>query len=174
MTSVERQEPRKTRIISAVRPAGDGAFAQHAVDRVGDEHPSSLILSPAGAEARMVCRAFCFDVVDDRQRGGIAVLDHAKQDRAVTILTARRSAAPSIRPALGHVLQEDSGAVGELDRHHVEIVDRRRRRVGSHRILALLILAVPDGKVRFWVLTALTMSRGVSPRDRSFSGRYPP
>ena len=32
------------------------------------------------------------------------------------------------------------------------------------------IFAVPDGSVRFWVLTALTMSSGVSPRDRSLSG----
>ena len=32
------------------------------------------------------------------------------------------------------------------------------------------IFAVPDGSVRFWVLTAFTTSSGVSPRDSSLSG----
>ncbi len=32
------------------------------------------------------------------------------------------------------------------------------------------ILAVPDGSVRFWALTALTMSSGVKPRETSLAG----
>ena len=32
------------------------------------------------------------------------------------------------------------------------------------------IFAVPDGSVRFWVLTALTTSSGVSPRATSLAG----
>jgi hypothetical protein len=79
------------------------------------------------------------DPVDDRESGGIAVLDHAEQNRAAAVLTHdillhHRSVAD-----LRHILQKDRGAVDELDGHHVEVVDRRRCRVGPHRVLG-----VPD------------------------------
>ncbi len=75
--------------------------------------------------------------VDNRQRRGIAVLDHTEQNRAVAILAHDVLLHERSVTDLRHVLQKDGGAVGELDRYHVEVVDRRRRRIGSHRILGV-------------------------------------
>ena len=61
-TSVERQEPRKTRIISAVRPAAMAPSRSTPLTELvtnTDWSNSSLIFSPAGAAARIACRA-CF------------------------------------------------------------------------------------------------------------------
>ena len=117
----------------------DGAFAQHAVDRVRHEHRliEQLVDLESGRRGGADRLQRLLHAVDDRQRRGIAVLDDAEQDRAVAVLAHdvllhQRSVAD-----LRHVLQEDGGAVDELDRHHVEVVDRRRCRVGSYRILGV-------------------------------------
>ena len=103
-TSVERQEPRKTRIISAVRPAAIAPSRSTPLTELvtnTDWSNSSLMLSPCGAAARIVCKAL-LHAVDDGQGRGIAVLDDAEQDRAAAVLahdvllhqSSRRGPAP--------------------------------------------------------------------------------
>jgi len=87
-TSVDRQEPRKTRIINAVRPAAMAPSRSTPLTEfvtIPTGRTSSSILSPGGAAARIP--QGILHAVDDCQRRGIAVLDHAEQDRAAAILT---------------------------------------------------------------------------------------
>ena len=86
------------------------------------------------------------DAVDDRERRGVAVLDDAEQDRALAVrahdvLLHQRSVAD-----LADVLQEDRGAVHDLDRNIVEVVDRRWRCVRPDVVLFVADLCVPEGQ----------------------------
>src|SRR5258708_4174524 len=130
--------PRKYSTVSDDRTAsGNGAFAQHAIDRVCDEYRlvEQLVDLEPGRRGGADCLQRLLHAVDDRQRRSVAVLDDAEQNRPAAILAHDVLLHQRSVTDLRHVLQKDGGAVGELDRHHVEVVDRRRCRVGSHRIL---------------------------------------
>src|SRR6266567_2476403 len=74
--------------IEIITTSVDGAFAQYAIDRAFNEH--RLVEQLGDVESGWSSGADrlqgIFDTVDDCKRGGIAVLDHAEQNRAATIL----------------------------------------------------------------------------------------
>ena len=117
----------------------DSAFAQYAVHRICDEYRlvEQLVDLEAGRRGGAGRLQGFLHAIDDRQRRGIAVLDHTEQNRAVAIFAHDVLLHQRAVTDLRHVFQKDGGAVGELDRHHVQIVDRRRGRVGSHGILGV-------------------------------------
>ena len=136
-TSVERHDPRNSRIINAVRAGRDRAFAQHAGHRLLDEHRLvEQLLDLHAGRRRGACRLQrLVDGIDDAQRRGIAVLDDAEQHRAPAVLPHHVLLHQPAIVNLADVLHEDRRAIDDLDRDVVEVVDGRRRRVGADGIL---------------------------------------
>ena len=129
---------------------GDRAFPQQSDDRVLDE--DRLIEQRLDFHAARRCGSRglqrLLDRVDDRERRGVAVLDDAEQNRLAPF---RANDVLLDQPAvvnLAHILDEHRRVVDELDRDVVEIVDRRRKRVGPHRVLLVSQLRGPrrDGE----------------------------
>ena len=126
----------------------DRALAQHAIDRMGDEDrlvEQLVDLQPCRSRRANRTQGLLHPV-DDGERRGISVLDHAEQDGAMTVLAHDVLLDLGAVPDLGHVLQEDRGPVHELDRDHVEILDRGRRGVGSNGVLGVADFRRPGGQ----------------------------
>ena len=136
-TSVDRHDPRNSRIISAVRPAAIApSRSTPATDCFTntDWSNSSLICMPGGAAARAVSQRLVHGI-DDAQRRGVAVLDDAEQHRAAAVLPHHVLLHQPAVMNLADVLDEDRGPIDDLDRNIVEIVDGRGRGVGPDGIL---------------------------------------
>ena len=126
---------------------GDRALAQHADQRLLDEH--RLVEQLVDLEARRGGLADrlqgVLDGVDDLQRRGVAVLDDAEQDRALAVLAHDILLHQPAVMHLADVLHEHRGAVHHLDRDVVQRVDRGGRGVGVHDILAVADLGGARG-----------------------------
>ncbi len=125
---------------------GDHAFADDAVDRGADEQ--RLIADRGYLELRrqrlLERGQLALHARDDRQRRGLAVLEHGHQRRTVPvdmddILLRRRAVAD-----MGDVAHVDGRAVHRLDRQIVERIDRRRRVVELDIILERADLCEAD------------------------------
>ncbi len=134
-TSVDRHEPRKTRIISAVRPA---AIAPSRSTPLIDETTrtdwsnSSLMLRPDGAAARATCSA-CLTALTTASVEALPFL--------MMLRLHQRAIADG-----ADILDEHRGAVRELHGDVVEVGDRRRHRIGANGILCVADLGRARGQ----------------------------
>ena len=153
-TNVERQEPRNRMIIIAVSTAAMAPSFEQPHDRFLDEHRLVEQFLDHHAGRRRCARGDqrVLDRVDDGERRGVAVLDDAEQDRAAAVGSHHVLLHGVAVMHLTDVLDEDGGAVGELDRDVVEIVDRGRHRVGADGVLGVADLGgsptAPSGSGR--------------------------
>ena len=171
-TSVDRQDPRKIRIISAVRPAAMAPSRSTPVTEFvtnTDWSNSSLILRPAGAAARIASRAFFTPLTTASVEALPFLITLSKTERRPSSRTMfcctsdpSRTCATSFKKMVAPLANLTGIMLRSLIVAGVALV-RTVYWVSP-------IFAVPDGSVRFCVLTAFTMSSGVSPRDRSLSG----
>jgi hypothetical protein len=137
MMTVERHEPRNSRIIRLVSAAAIAPSLTTPDD--GRLHEQRLIANgldlERGRQALRDRRNRILDAFDDRKRRGGAVLEHGDQHRALAVdvhdIGLRRGTVADISD-IAHV---DGGAVDGLDRQIVETVDRVRRVVELHAIL---------------------------------------
>ena len=168
-TSVERHEPRNTRIINAVRPAAIAPSRNTPSTELvtnTDWSNSSLILRPGGAAARIAPSA-CFTPLTTASVEALPFL--------ITLSSTERwpfsrtmfccTSYPSWTCA--DVLHEDRRAIDELDRDLVEVVDRRRRRVGAHRILGVADLRRAGRQGQVLRIDGIDdVERGQAPREQ--------
>ena len=136
-TSVDRHEPRNSRIISAVSAAAIAPSRSTPATDCFDEHRliEQLVDLEAGWRGGAGDRKRLAHAVDDVERRRIAVLDDAQQHRAPAVLAHDVLLHRRAVVNLADVLHEHRGAVDDLDRDVVEIVDARGRRVGAHGVL---------------------------------------
>ena len=171
-TSVERHEPRKTRIISAVSPAAiapSRSTPRTASVTKTDWSNSWLILRPGGAAACISFRTcltplttvsvealpFLMMLSSTERRPSSRTIFCCTIDPSRTCATSLRKMVDPFMNLTGIMLRSSMVAGVALVRTVYCLSS---------------ILAVPDGRVRFCVLTALTMSSGVSPLASSLSG----
>jgi len=129
--------PRNSRIISCRQRGRDRALAQHAGNRILHEHGLIEQFIDLHARRRRRARGLQRLVhgIDDGQGRGVAVLDDAEQHRTAAVLPHHVLLHQPAVMDLADILDEDGGAVHDLDRNIVEIVDRGRRRIGADDIL---------------------------------------
>ena len=125
--------------MSAVRPAAIAPSLSNPMIRALDEDGliEQLLDLHAARRGGAGDRQCLPDRVDDRERGGVAVLDDAEENR---LLAFSANDVLLDQPAivnLSDVLDEYRRAVDEFDGSIVEVVDRRRQRVGPHRVLEI-------------------------------------
>ena len=70
----------------------------------------------------------------------------------------------------GDIAQVDCRVADDLDRQVVQFADRRGAPFKGRRTQVRLIFAVPEGKTRFWPVTAFRMSAGASPLRLQLAG----
>src|SRR6202795_3836640 len=171
-TRVERQEPRKIRIISAVRPAAMAPSRKTPLTEFvtnTDWSNSSLILSPAGAAARVACRA-CYTPLTTASVEALPFLITLSSTErwpfSRTMFCCTNDPSRTCATSFKKMVAPLANLTGIMLR---SLIDAGVALVPTVYWVSQ-ILPVPDGSVRFWVLTALTMSSGVNPRDKSLSG----
>ena len=148
------------------KAGGDDGFANHSADGRADEHrlvgdgfDLQLRRQRGGDVRQRVAHLF-----DDFERGGLPHLHHLHQHAALAVAAddvgLRRKAVADV----GHVADVDGGVADGLDG---QIVDLRRRAPGlllrSTSYSNCPIFEVPEGRIRFCWLTALTTSAGEIP-----------
>ncbi len=171
-TSVDRQEPRKIRIISAVRPAAiapsrSTPFTEFVTNI--DWSNSSLTLSPAGAAARIACSALFTPLTTASVEALpflITLSSTARWPSSRTMFCCTSDPSRTWATSFKRMVAPLTNLTGIKLRSSIEAGVALVRTV----YWMSPIFAVPDGSVRFCVLTAFTMSSGVNPRDRSLSG----
>ena len=136
-TRVDRHEPRNSRIISAVSAAAIAPSRSTPVDRRLDEHRliEQLIDVEAGRSRRAGHGKGRLDAVDDVERRGVAVLDHAEQHGAQAVLAHDVLLHRQAVAHLADVFHEHRGAVLKFDRNVVELVDGGWHGVGADGVL---------------------------------------
>ena len=171
-TSVDRQEPRKIRIISAVRPAAMAPSRNTPLTELltnTDWSNSSVTLSPAGAAARIACRAYLTPLTTASVEALPFLITLSRTERrpsSRTIFCCTSDPSRTCATSFKSMVAPLANLTGIMLRSSIDAGVALVRTV----YWVFPIFAVPDGNVRFCVLTAFTMSSGVSPRDRSLSG----
>src|SRR5271165_367884 len=137
-TRVERQEPRKRRIISAVSPAAiapsRSTESTEAVTNT-DWSNSSLISMPGGAEARATFSAFLTSLTTSTVEAlpfliTLSRTERRPSDRTTFCCTSEPS-------DMAEIPDENRGAVGVFDWNVVQVVDGRRYCIGAHGVLGV-------------------------------------
>ena len=130
MMMVERQLPRKTRIMMAVRQAAMMASRTTPLmaPRTKIDWSERALICNCGGKLALDVGELGADAVDDVERGGRAGLQDAHQDGALAIdahdVGLRRIAVAHV----GHVADVDDRAVDRLDGQVVQLVDKLRAR----------------------------------------------
>ncbi len=171
-TSVERQEPRKIRIISAVRPAAMAPSRSKPLTEFVtniDWSNSSSIFSPAGAAARAASSAFFTPLTTASVEALPFLMTLSRTERrpfSRTMFCCTSDPSRTCATSFKKIVAPLTNLTGIMLRSWIDAG------VALVRTIYWVppIFAVPDGSVRFCVLTAFTMSSGVSPRDSSLSG----
>ena len=130
---------------------------------------SSLTLSPAGAEARIACRAFFTPLTTANVEALPFLITLSRTERrpsSRTMFCCTSEPSRTCATSFNRTVAPLANLTGIMLRSLIDAGVALVRTV----YWVLPIFAVPDGSVRFCVLTALTMSSGVSPRDKSLSG----
>ncbi len=171
-TSVDRHEPRNSRIISAVRPAAiapSRSTPAMACLTNTDWSNSSSICMPGGAAARMVLSAL-----------RTALTTSSVEALPFLMMLSRTERRPSLRTTFCCTSQPSWTWPTSFTNTVAPFTTLTGMSFNWSMLegVALVrtaywvlpILAVPDGRVRFCALTALTTSSGVRPRATSFAG----
>ncbi len=169
---MDRQEPRNSRIIAAVRAAAIAPSRRTPVraSRTNtDWSNSSWISMPGGADWRMVSRA----ALTLFTTSSVEALPFLMMLSSTACLPSRRTmfcctSQPSCTwpTSLMNTVAPFTTLIGmSFSSSIVAGVALVRTTYWVSPILA-----VPDGRVRFWVLIAFTTSSGVRPRDTSLAG----
>ena len=136
---VERQEPRKSRIIEPGEPGRDRPLADYAGNRCGDQLRLIEQLVDLQAGRRRLAGALedLADPVDHRDGRSVAVLDDTQQDRAATVVADDVLLHCPAVVHLANILDEDRLPVDVFDWNVIEVLDGPGHRIGAHRILGV-------------------------------------
>jgi hypothetical protein len=171
-TNVERHDPRKRRIMSAVSAA---AMAPSCTTPLiaevtnTDWSNSSVMFMPAGAAARAVCSAAFTPLTTASVEALPFLMMLSRTDR---LPSSRTMFCCTIAPSRTWATSFKKTVA--LPAYLIGILLRSSMVDGVALVRTVYclspIFAVPEGSVRFWLFTALTMSMGVSPWANNLVG----